>query len=568
MVQILLAWLYIFFTSYCVGLFCIRNIEKLMKDTTGFSNNCHPVLLSMVGLVGITVVAGYMSIFLKTGLVINCLLLAFCFLYVLVKRKQFPSIGISKFSINANSVIVGLLLLSVFVLVLIKSSGPITTPDSAGYHLPFIKWIENYRAIKGTANVHTRFGFNYQYHVLYAVYSFSYLNIPTVHALNGYMMVAIVTYILTSLSFFKVVYLSRLDVMKLIMLFFVLNMGNATSSFSPDFPTATLVILAIIITLEKIELNVDYQYNMNSILMFILSIGALLFKISSAPIFLLNLFYIGVLYKHKKWNVFIALAITCFVSVAPYLIRNYILSGYLVYPLYSLDIFTVSWKVPLPYAIYEKDVIRTCALGITYGSHVPFKEMIISWWHNLKATNTAYIYIVSVLMGCMIMNIVCFLRILIKKQSDQYSGYILLFVVLYSCLLYWWRNAPDPRFGNGYIIPFIAINISLIGYSLFRKMSTMILRGTSAILILLSLVMMKGQSLAKVQNNFNVVHYNIWKQEPYPKPDTTGRNNSRHMPFYIVPNDKFCWDAPQPCSMCSDQYEYIGATIEEGFIHK
>lgn len=574
MLEIIAAFIYIFCTSYCVGHAFIHLIYPTTNSKVLLS---HLVLSSLAGLVVITIIAGFLSIFFKTGLWINIFLSIFSIGYLIKNPLRIFRQDQFALKFKSGNILLYCFITVILAMILVKTSGPINNPDSGAYHLPLIKWIEYYKAIKGTANVHSRFGFNYQYLILCAVYGFSFLGIQTVHALNGYLMLLFVIYIFSTLDYYKTAILSRLDTAKLIILFLVLNMAAAVTSFSPDFPTTIMNIMVVLLTLQRIEDKTVYDFDLNALLILTISTGALLFKISALPIFLFNLFFLLPLLKRKKIALLATICASITFAFIPYLIRNYIISGYLIYPLYSVDIFNVPWKLPFHKAYFEKEVIKYFALGIDferlgieYGKHASLGELLRSWMHFLKTSNTVSWYVVMVLFASMLLHILFTIYCFLTKKNKAGISYLWLYLLLYISIVYWWLNAPDIRFGNGYILPFIGITIALIFFNLFKKIQLLFINGIYIMLIILSIKMMQGKSLAYVSNNLNKTSYNFISQEKYPAPQYDVLYNERRQIRYIGKDyrENACWEIAQPCSYAADSFEYRGNTIEDGFISK
>lgn len=564
MLEIILVWVYIFFTSYAVGGFILDFIISKNEKESIVQSISDSVLTSLAGLVIIMVLAGYMSLFLKTGWVINILLGSFSLYYYFIGRKNLPDL---KFSIKNNEfslIIRNLFLFIAFMLILVKSAGPVNNPDTGAYHLPMVKWIENYKVIKGLVNIHSRLGFNYQYEMLCAVYGFAFIKGSTIHAMNGYFMLMIVLYLITTLSFYQTKKLSSLDFIKLVVLFFVMNMNNAASGLSPDFPTTVLVMIVILVVLQKFYAGGLYEFDAMSRWAFIFTIGAVLFKISSAPVVLFCMFFLFPLFKSNIKTIAV-LSVAGILCMLPYFIRNYFISGYLIYPLYNLDLFDPVWKADKPQVIFEKDIIRYWALGVEYGQPLPTgKALLASWIGYLKISNSAYIYLVSLLVLCAVISI----GIVIKKLLAKKYDFVWLFFFFYLCLGYWWYNAPDPRFGNGFIIPFIGMVLSIVFRVLIKNIPSIITNSTLIVLMLLSAFMIKGKAIGNVPNNYDKISYNLLTPLPYIKPDTINLGTHIKPSYYVLTSDTaFCWEACQPCSYRQDKYEYIGDKIEDGFKH-
>ncbi|RYD56592.1 MAG: hypothetical protein EOP56_11105 [Sphingobacteriales bacterium] len=556
-----LVFIYMFITSYTIGRYCTTLLVRHLFRT---DNHLHPALYSATGLGYIMVAAGFFSLFAPIGLLFNIILCLATVACYFLERRNGGRFSFDMYPGMAWKASIAFLLFSL-LFVLIKSSGPVTNPDTGGYHLPFVKWTEQYPVIKGLASVHSRFGFNYQYLVLAAVYGFSFLNIPTLHATNGYIMLLLLWYVVTSMDFVRGKGLSWLDIVKLIMLFFVINMSNAMSSISPDFPASALSILVILLTLDKIQDGSFYKFDCLALLVFLLSIFAVLFKLSGLPVLLFCTVFAAAIFKKRSYLI-VCLSIGM-ISLIPYLIRNYLISGYLIYPLYSLDLFDVPWKSPLEIVIAEKEVVKYYALGLPVGANVSFAEMIRSWLGYLRSSNPVYVYIVYLMGVCILLNIAMALYALFRKIFFERLPLILVNLFLIISLIYWFSLGPDPRFGNGYIIPFIAITLALCIQGIVKKMQPVFVYGALSVFLLLQVAMLKGAAISRSQNNKdNVVAFNLISPAPYAVPDTFSMYLKEGIKVYKTRNNTQCWDAPLPCTIEREVFKAQGEKIHDGFL--
>lgn len=504
------------------------------------------------------VAAGFWSLFLPVGLWFNLVLSAAAMLCFFVYRRSWGTARLPK-----GQTLVLAFGLCTLVFILIKASGQITNPDTGGYHLPLVRWTEQYPVIKGLANVHTRLGFNYQYLVLCAVYGFSFLGMPTLHALNGYILLLLIMYLVTSMDWTRRKELSWLDVVKTGILFYVLNMSNAVTSLSPDAPATFVIILALLLQLQKIVEGRFFVWDTTALLQVLLSIVAVLFKLSALPVLLFSLVYLPPVFRSRK--MLILLLVTGVVAFTPFLIRNYIMSGYLVYPLYSLDLFSVPWKVPYEKVVYEKEVVKYFALGLPYQSEYDLRTALSSWWSYLGVSNRVYRYIIMVLVGCMGLNLVLVIRIIIGGKMREKLPFLIVFVLLYLSLAYWFMLGPDPRFGNGFIVLFIAVNLAFVLYPLLRGRGRLLLPSVLVLLVLVEAVIVSGRAASRSYYGTDQKGIHLVQQAPYARPDTISLPLQGEVRRYVVSDSSACWDCPLPCAYDADHYRMRGGDIRDGF---
>ncbi|MDR0220061.1 MAG: hypothetical protein LBI54_01495 [Lachnospiraceae bacterium] len=185
----------------------------------------------------------------------------------------------------------------------------------------------------------------------------------------------------------------------------------------------------------------------SSVILGILAVWVLTLKLSGLVLLFFAAYLAVALIMEKKGKMLAVFFLACVVVLAPFLIRNVIVSGYLAYPLYWLDIFNVDWKMPLEAVKYESDEIRAWGRGMTNSAdyHAPLSVWLPVW----LAQFTRY---GRLLLGA---NIICLalapgllLRALIKRES---KAMVLLFVSV-AGLVFWFVSAPLLRYGYVYMI--------------------------------------------------------------------------------------------------------------------
>ena len=97
-------------------------------------------------------------------------------------------------------------------------------------------------------------------------------------------------------------------------------------------------------------------------------------KLSGALILLLTLKPAVMLIKDKKIKDILLFLAAGFVMALPFFIRNVILSGWLVYPFTSIDLFNVDFKIPKGVAEYDSREIQVWGRG--YSDVTRYEEPI------------------------------------------------------------------------------------------------------------------------------------------------------------------------------------------------
>jgi hypothetical protein len=189
---------------------------------------------------------------------------------------------------------------------------------------------------------------------------------------------------------------------------------------------------------------------------------AVTIKLSVVPILVIAVVPALLGLVKRKIKLFFAILFMSVVTLAPFLARNIITSGYVVFPLTSIDVTNVDWKYSSELTANEKDYISAYAKkpGVTARDEIiainkmSVVEWLPTWWQNrLTADKTI-----------MIVLLLSFIAIFLSLKMVIRSGFISILVLLtmFSGIIFWFINAPDPRFGFGPILGFISITFYLI----------------------------------------------------------------------------------------------------------
>jgi len=136
----------------------------------------------------------------------------------------------------------------------------------------------------------------------------------------------------------------------------------------------------------------------------------------------------------------------------PFLARNVILSGYLLYPFPSIDLFPVDWKIPLERAIGERMSIQAWGrfprLEAARVLAMPFGEWFPKWLDE-QTLNRRLIFDAALLSPLAVLPGLAIAR-----------RFWLGWLVFYAGTLFWLFSAPDFRFGYGFLIGTIAMALA------------------------------------------------------------------------------------------------------------
>jgi hypothetical protein len=165
-------------------------------------------------------------------------------------------------------------------------------------------------------------------------------------------------------------------------------------------------------------------------------------------------------WRTHSWRALVGIVTTAVLIVIPWLARSVMISGYLVFPFYELDLFNVDWKVPASWAQSER-------YHVTYLNRYRGVEVseIMSWdfvtwvraWYSIQplprlimvwtAVGLPYLYLIHYLFHW-------------KDRRSILAGwqpYLYAVLVIYIGMLYWFLVSPLIRFVHGNLISALAL---------------------------------------------------------------------------------------------------------------
>lgn len=441
MVVVILSWIYYFILCLLIGLGIEKILSKMLKGKWQFQTIDHMV----AGIAGITVYAAFFSMFYKVGMVAHLLLLLAAVFSGYQNRKELGNLWKAGkklvFSWEGFFFFCFMLGIAFFT-----SRGNFHT-DTHIYHAQNIRLYEEYGLIKGMANLQLHYGYNSLYLAFCAVMSLSWLLPWSLHTTTGFIELILCLYALHHLKDFKHHKGHLEDAGCVAILFYALV--NVTGSMSPatDYPTMFLSIYMAAVWLRAIEEKAHYSvYALLSV--FGVFLGTM--KLSAISMAFVVIYPAFFLLKEKKWKeigIYIGLGV---LVLAPYLIRNVLLSGWLIYPFEAIDLFDVAWKVPLEYLLvdaYQIKVWGRCLFNINL-IDMPISQWFPIWWEAQER-------FAQMMLGGNVLGVILAIFNLgykwIKKIEIRME-LVALYIGLLGSALVWFLLAPFIRYGLGFLL--------------------------------------------------------------------------------------------------------------------
>jgi hypothetical protein len=448
MILVLLSWLIVGFCLLMIGFFTTKIItrfagyEQVKQAST-------PDEFFLTGLISLSVISGIISVWFPVG---NSMLMIVCLLSVVIFIFNFNVLKVLfiEFRLAANTFSKRELLFLLFVFFFILSAvvHRITLGDTESYHAQSIQWVRKYSVVPGLGNIHGRLAFNSMFFVISGLFTFQFKDI-LIYPLNGicYLVLALK---LSSLSFaeFRGGILWKALFYLLLMLISVLILLPDLNSPAPDVICSIIIMYVFTMILEN-RMHGRNLSNQQTVLLTLSVFTSISFKLSS-------IFLIITLLLVLDKNVFKRILLTSLagmIVLSSFFIRNYYLSGYLVYPYPKADYFNVDWKIPLNNVHEMKLEIeswaRIPAVSSAEVDKIKLQDWVPVWFKALNFNNKVLV----------LANILLLLLVPVSIfRKDYLVSVIQAFILLNLC--FWFLMAPDPRFAYGFLFTGFALAIS------------------------------------------------------------------------------------------------------------
>lgn len=301
------------------------------------------------------------------------------------------------------------------------------------YHHANIMWNESYPIIPGLANLDEKFGFNSNYFLLLAMFSLRPLFGELIIGLQSLLAFLIAAYIYSEIL--KI----RFDIKRVVLFFiyivFIFFNQNEMSETSTDIVPSLIIFYLI----SKIILYPD-SLKKNLLFFGVVPVALITLKLSTSLFLIICL--VPVYYKVFREKAYKSLVFVLLFSLTIglfWLLRNVVISGYLIFPLYEIDLFSFDWKIPASIVKTQKDFIHSYSV-----------DKVLATINAFDVGNYYFYSTVVVLILCCL-SLLYSVVFLLKNRKKLDFVYIFIFVVLLLNFLFWALSAPDVRFGYGLI---------------------------------------------------------------------------------------------------------------------
>lgn len=439
MIALLLSWIIIATTFYTFG----RAFLQLCHYVTKKGTSASPLDVILIGMCIITSVIAVFSLMMPANTMILLPLGFMCILYWYIDNKSIPSIskGVCNFLAKQprwHFVVYAVLIIS---LAMFCTLHPMMT-DTLYYHYQNLMWNDQYAIVPGLGNLQPRLAFNSNYFLLASAFGMRPFFNQFIFGVHTFFLAAIYVWVIYKTLDSKEILKSVLAVLMLTCLFVIYK--NHITSVTTDFiPNLLIVYLVIKVIFDREAVS------KNPMLYFLLPVFIVTIKLSCFAIIVLPLYVLWQQVRNKEYKPLTLSILSGLIILVPWCVRTVILSGYLIFPFPAIDIFDVDWKVPLDYAIEQKEFIQAFAkypnnLDIKAILSMPISEWLPVWWSSdMQYYNPIANRIFSILT---LVSIPIGLFLTFTRKKSENNILILIWNASLLGIVVWFFNAPDFRF--------------------------------------------------------------------------------------------------------------------------
>ncbi len=586
MLSILLSWCYVLIVSFVYGCVTLNWAKYWLKIE---AEQLPPLaVVAVIGLEIISVLTAYLSLIMGIGLWANSLILSLAVLLsILEYRLLTQEIQRMWQNLQKNEPTYSLFLAVLITVVALRTSlgEGLLHYDTGLYHASSVRWIEQYGVVPGLGNLFAPLAVDSLWFQPQALFSFSFILNHPLHALNGWIIclgiifaISGIKYLLSSPHNLRFSYCAQG-----LMLLALIEPINQASSASTDEPTAILIMMIVVLFLRYLEQsNENQSTKLLAFILIFLSLFAFLVKLSAFPILLLPI-YINYDQIKSRDKMFLPLTIaTSILLILPKLIRTVILSGYLIYPLPNLDLFSFDWKMPLDVVIAEKQAIEGWA-------RIPFRPPnqvlegnISTWfptWFGVFQHTAMAVWLVIAL-GLFLLGVILYFN----EQYALIQRYFLAYSLVIVGSVFWFLQAPFIRFGYGFLWSWVILSIAPLVHWLLRKYYVYLTTAknykfsltvaATLLLIVIEVQIPHGSLGMGIELGGSYIRerqkaHLLWQQD-YPTVDVVAILPDPHyqgkLRIYQPRATQLCWSTTLPCSPYMQHRAQLRASdLQAGF---
>lgn len=452
MISVLIIWLYMLLTAGLAGLL----VMALCRSVTGYVPR-DAVAPLLAGIAAVTVYAQIWSLFGGVGMAANICMCVCLILMGIYCRKDICGLLkciVRELKSDRLSVIVSLLLIIVMAY---GASHGLMHYDTGLYHAQAIRWIEEYGSVPGLANLHTRLGYNSSAFCLNALYGFAFTG-QSYHVTGAFCALLLAWECAYLPVRNRGGLLCASGLARVMGIYYLLIIFDEMVSPASDYYMVCLGFILVIRWMDTVEKYTGEDGTDEALarmsLLAVFSSFILTVKLSGAVFVLLAILPGYRLLREHREREFAFCVGAGLTTVAPYLVRNVILSGWIWYPSTALGVFDADWRVPRDIASYDYREIQVYGRGFTDVSR--FDESIVRWFGDWYAqmSLTDRLLILAAIVGVAYFVLKCIYYVCrgwLHHEPRRLVSELFPEAVLCIGFVFWLLTSPLMRYGCLYV---------------------------------------------------------------------------------------------------------------------
>lgn len=528
--------------------------------------------LADVFLLGLCVTGSLLnvtSLFVRSGLNILLFFIILSIVLIIIFKQNYKEFLVHiRNSIKTLSCMQGILIIIVLLIFACYALMPPQLSDSFYYHIQNIIWNDQYHVVPGLANINDQFGFNSNFFLLSSTFGFNQLFGQYIYALNPFFFAFLFIFSIKKIYDLNLI---QTTVQFLCCLIFFVIYRRQIGSPSTDILSNILILYLFLFLL------IDPKSLYKRFLVFwMVAFYCITLKLSSLIICLLCLYLLIWFLKRKRYKVLFFLFLTALFILIPWIIRNIVITGYLIYPYPDIDIFDVDWKVPEYYVTISKDFIHAYAISVDAMYIYIDKIQELNFWDKVSIWLHEQSYIDIILVALAIISPFLFCIFCIKYTNNLVKNLslIILWILCFIGIIFCLFLAPAVRFSLAYI----TISIFIPLYLLIKHLNFKDIIGSSVLYFLPKLTLFFLITMVTIISSryiYVILDRNkpLWAilYKPQNMDNIDGYKDrqinqielNNGIIFYKVEG---CFDCQLPCSnVLRPGLEARGTTLQDGF---
>jgi hypothetical protein len=338
------------------------------------------------------------------------------------------------------TVTIGIVLLGYWIL-------PCSTQDSTLYHFESILWYEKYKVVPGLVNLNARLAFNPASFLVQSAFAFTAPVGQSLYPLNGVAAMFVFAWLLLRLlrSGDSPGALLYAALIVLTYRHFLMDISSPSSD-----GLATICMLYALVRL--VETSLAGEKGLPAyIAPALIILYAVTVKASSFALFLLIPYiFFRLPRKDKRIGHLFSLSFLGLLIYLPWLGRNYILSGYLVFPFPFADWFHPDWKAPSDLIRLEANLIHLGPKTDRFSPEALAKFRSTNSWILGWITSSLYERTFDMLLFLLaaLSPLYWLIRMFVRTEV---APLFLLWLVIYAANWLWVESSPVFRYGMVYV---------------------------------------------------------------------------------------------------------------------